>query len=488
MALALHTQQALAAQPLRPRRHASHRAGLAATVLMAEGGHGNQHGSRLYRFGKRCVEAVPRLAVALGSTLALRTRVWRARARGNIRWYIASETEVPDFDLNVLPPILPKRPLHGFGGDEVTRQAWRKIIYWARRYDRSRYGTTNRFVDEDCLTSERVVVLGAGEFGTAVAAHIADKGVAVTIVTRDAAVSDFINTRHIHPKRLSEYNLPRHLRASTFSDAAEALAGCNVLIVALPVQAARERLARIARMVPEGIPIVAVSKGIEISSGLLNFDLIPDALGRDAATNPVVTISGPCFAREMMDKRPTCIVAASHDSEAAWRVQRLMTSHNFRVSNTDDVIGVEVAGALKDVLAIAAGICEGLGLGMNAMSALVMQGNAEIRWLATAMGARPETLAGLAGMGDMLSTCFGSLSRNRSVGTRLGQGQRLDTILSRGMVAEGVYTSRLVVKLADKYRVLLPVLTTVARVLNSEVSPRQGFSDILSLPPLPESA
>merc|ERR1719401_2629684 len=158
-----------------------------------------------------------------------------------------------------------------------------------------------------------------------------------------------------------------------------------------------------------------------------------------------------------MDQRPTSVVAASTAHPAALKVQRLLMSPYFRVSTTDDVTGVEVAGALKNVLAIAAGICEGLGLGLNAMSALVTQGTAEIRWLATAMGAKPETLAGLSGMGDILLTCFGQLSRNRNVGVRLGKGMSVAEVLeNRGGTSEGVFTAGLVVELADKYRVLLP--------------------------------
>lgn len=452
--------------------------------LHVEAGQRARCRSRLRSIGRLCIQAGSCVALALGSTMVMRTTVWRARAKRKIGRIVS---ESPEFNLNVLPPSLPRRPANGDHENEVTRKAWRKIIYWARRHDRARYGTTNRFDDQDFLHSQKVVILGGGAFGTAMAAHVAQKGVDVTIAIRDPAVRDFINKRSINPKYLSEYDLPGHLRACT--DASEALDGCTILILAIPVQAARKVLQALASKVPKGIPIVAVSKGIEVSTGLLMCELIPDALGRDAALNPVVAVSGPSFAKEMMDKRPTCVVAASHDPEAAHRVQRLMMSHYFRVSHTDDVVGVEVAGALKNVLAIAAGICEGLGLGINAMSALVMQGNAEIRWLATAMGARPETLAGLAGMGDIILTCFGGLSRNRGVGVRLGQGEPLDAILSSSNgVAEGVYTSRLVVELANKHKVLLPVLTMVARVLSNEVSPRQAVLEVMALPPLPESA
>merc|ERR1719401_863951 len=190
-----------------------------------------------------------------------------------------------------------------------------------------------------------------------------------------------------------------------------------------------------------------------------------------------------------MDQRPTSVVAASTAHPAALKVQRLLMSPYFRVSTTDDVTGVEVAGALKNVLAIAAGICEGLGLGLNSMSALICQGAAEIRWLSTAMGGRPETLAGLSGIGDILLTCHGNLSRNRSVGVRLGRGEKLESIMgSSAGVSEGVFTAKLVVELADSHRVLLPVLTAVARVLNGEVSARKAVFEVLSLPPLPESA
>lgn len=503
VASAMLPPQVFVSHILRPGGHAFRHLDMAAppeVALTARGrsppkagaGRGIRCRTRRYGVHALLVEAVrtgvwrllfSSTAVAVGSTLALKTGVWRRRAKYKIGKIVSD----PDFNLNVLPPSLPKRPANGGGGDEVTRKAWRKIIYWARWHDRAMYGTTNRYVGGECLASERVVVLGGGAFGTAMASHVAGKGVAVTIVMRDAAVSDFINRKNINPKYLSQYDLPRTLRAST--DAAEALAGCTTLILAIPVQASRKVLAAMAGWIPRGIPIIAVSKGIEMSSGLLMCNLIPDALGRDPAANPVVVVSGPSFAKEIMDKRPTCVVAASPDSAAAQQVQKVLMAPYFRVSITDDVIGVEVAGALKNVLAIAAGICEGLGLGMNAMSALVMQGNAEIRWLATAMGARPETLAGLSGMGDILLTCFGSLSRNRGVGVRLGQGQALDSILrSSGGVAEGVYTSRLVVELADKYKVLLPVMTMVARVLNNEVSPRQAVFEVMALPPLPESA
>jgi len=441
---------------------------------------------------KGAVTAFPTLGKRFPG-LALWLTVWRVRAgrarrrwRHALRWQDRRSSGVPDFDLNVLPPMLPKRSEKG--EDSATRRVWRKTVYWAKRYDRARYGTSNRFrAIKDGGNGERVAVMGGGAFGTAMATHIARKGHPVCIVLRDALVCDFINRKHVNPRYLSDFDLPASLSATT--DAAEALPGCTAVVCAVPVQASRRALQAVKDLVPHGIPMVSVSKGVELGSGELMCDLIPHALGRDHYDNPVVAVSGPSFAREIMEQRPTSVMAACQDAAAAAHVQSLLTSHYFRVSTSDDVTGVEVAGALKNVLAIAAGICEGQGLGLNAMSALVTQGNAEIRWLATAMGARPETLSGLAGMGDILLTCFGSLSRNRCVGVRLGRGEPLESILkSSDGVAEGVYTSRLVVELADKYRVLLPVMTMVARILNNEVSPRQAVFEVMSLPPLPESA
>uniref|UniRef100_A0A7S4SF68 Glycerol-3-phosphate dehydrogenase [NAD(+)] n=1 Tax=Alexandrium monilatum TaxID=311494 RepID=A0A7S4SF68_9DINO len=438
------------------------------------------------------VTAFPSLAKYYPS-LAIWLTVWavkigrmRRRLRRSLSWKRDENSEVPDFDLNVLPPVLPKRDEQG--ESTPTRKVWRKTVYWAKRHDRARYGTDDRFrAIQDTSAGERVVVLGAGAFGTAMATLLARKGYPVCVVARDPLVSRFINRKHVNPRYLSDYDLPAELAATT--DAAEALPGCTVAVHAMPVQASRKALEGMRDSLPRGIPIVCVSKGVEMGTRELMCDVIPHALARDDRENPVVAVSGPSFAREIMDRRPTSVVAASRDQAAALRVQRLLTSHYFRVSTTDDIVGVEVAGALKNVLAIAAGICEGLGLGLNAKAALVTQGTAEIRWLATAMGARPETLGGLAGMGDILLTCFGSLSRNQRVGVRLGRGEQLEGILTGSDgVAEGVYTARLVVELADKYRVLMPVLTAVARILNNEVSPRQAVFQVMSLPPLPESA
>lgn len=428
-----------------------------------------------------------RQALTALSALAwsLRLAVWKARLsrflHGHSRKTLQGLPEVPDLDLNVLPPVLPQRRANV----SVTKKVWRKIVYWAKVRDQM----SNRlsYINGDA-ESLKVAILGGGAFGTAMATHVARKGHRAMMLLRNKSVCKFMNRNHINPKYLREFKLPKDIYATTSAE--EALQDCDVLIHAVPVQSSRKALSAIKHLVPKNVPVVAVSKGIELGSKKLMCDLIPEALDRDLDQGgSVVVVSGPSFAQEIMDRRPTSVVAASKSPEAAEKVSRLLTSKYFRVSVIDDVLGVEVAGALKNVLAIAAGICEGLNLGLNAMSALVTQGNAEIRWLATAMGAKPETLAGLSGMGDILLTCFGSLSRNRRVGVRLGKGDPFEEVISGNQgVAEGVFTARLVVELADEYKVLLPVLTSVARILCREVSPKKAVFEVLALPPWTESA
>jgi glycerol-3-phosphate dehydrogenase (NAD+) len=212
--------------------------------------------------------------------------------------------------------------------------------------------------------------------------------------------------------------------------------------------------------------------------------VIPAGLGR---AQPLAVLSGPTFAVELMQGLPTAIVAASESKDLAWRVQRLFASSCLRVNTSTDVTGVEMSGALKNVLAIAAGIVDGLELGNNALAAVVAQGCAEIRWLAQRMGAKPATLAGLSGTGDIMLTCFVPLSRNRTVGKRLGAGESLEEVLgSMTQVAEGVATAGAVMKLARKHKVSLPVLTAVARILEDGVDPREAVEQVMNLPQVPE--
>lgn len=331
---------------------------------------------------------------------------------------------------------------------------------------------------------EKVVVFGGGSFGTAMGVALARAypQVSVVLLLRDAYLCRDINELHVNTRYLKDFTLPNNVTATT--SAVEAITGAQYAIHAVPVQHTRAFLAAIKDILPPTVPIISVSKGVEVATGQVMSDVIPSALGRK---QPAAFLSGPSFAKEVIAQRPTGIVAASKDAGLARDVQQLFASPSMRVNTSSDVVGVEICGALKNVLAIAAGIVEGLDLGHNAMAALVAQGCAEIRWLAEKMGAKSATISGLSGLGDIMLTCYGSLSRNRSVGVRLGQGEALQDILaSSSQVAEGVATAGVVVSLAVKYRVQLPVLTAVAQVLDGNLSAREAVFEIMSLPQIEE--
>jgi len=358
------------------------------------------------------------------------------------------------------------------------RESWKRLMRWSKRL-RTREEAAAK---EGRL--EKVVIFGGGSFGTAMGVALAKSHphLQVSLLLRDAYLCRDINETHCNTRYLPDFTLPSNVTATT--SAAEAILGAQYAIHAVPVQHTRKFLEEIKDLLSPTVPIISVSKGVEVATGQLMSELIPSALGRK---QPTAYLSGPSFAREVMDARPTGIVAASRDKQLAKNVQKLFASRVMRVNTSHDVVGVEICGALKNVLAIAAGIVEGLDLGHNAMAALVAQGCAEIRWLAEKMGAKPETISGLSGLGDIMLTCYGSLSRNRSVGVRLGRGEPLADILgSTKQVAEGVATAGVVVSLARKYRVELPVLTAVAQVLNGTISAAEAVAEIMNLPQVEE--
>lgn len=267
-------------------------------------------------------------------------------------------------------------------------------------------------------------------------------------------------------------------------DGEEAIKDAQYIVHAIPVQQSRRFLTSLHQWVAPDVPIVSVSKGMESATGCLMHEIIPAVLHKK---QPVACISGPSFAKEVMEGCLTSLVAASRDKQLSLKVQQLFACDFIRVNASRDVVGVEVCGAIKNVLAIAAGIVEGLGLGNNAMAGLIAQGCREIRWLAKKMGARSETVAGLAGMGDIMCTCYGDLSRNRTVGVRLGRGESIHQILeSMSQVAEGVTTASVVVGLARRYRTQLPVLTAVAQVLDGNLTPVIAVAEIMRLPQIEE--
>jgi glycerol-3-phosphate dehydrogenase (NAD+) len=359
------------------------------------------------------------------------------------------------------------------------RSSWNQLMRWSKMWR-----TREQAIDVKAGL-QKVVVFGGGSFGTAMGACLArdNPWLQVTLLLRDPYLCKDINHSHVNTRYLKDWKLPSNVTATT--SAAEAITGAQYAIHAVPVQHSRAFLTGIKDLIPPNLPLISVSKGLEVSSGQCMSELIPSALGRKS--HPCAFLSGPSFASEVMAGRPTGIVCASKDSVLGTKVQQLFASPAMRVNGSSDVIGVEICGALKNVLAIAAGIVEGLNLGHNAMAALVAQGCAEIRWLAEKMGAKSATISGLSGLGDIMLTCYGSLSRNRSVGVRLGKGEALSDILSSSQgVAEGVATAGVVVSLAQRYRVQLPVLTAVAQVLDGHISAREAVLEIMRLPQIEE--
>src|SRR5690606_14375063 len=265
------------------------------------------------------------------------------------------------------------------------------------------------------------------------------------------------------------------LRAT--SDIREALDGADMVTFVAPSHVLRRVAASAADAVAPGVPLVVATKGIEHGS----LSIMTDVVAAELPERPVVALSGPSFAAEVAARQPTAIVAASEDSSVANAVQMSYSNETLRIYTHSDVTGVELGGALKNVMAVATGIGEGLGTGFNSRAALITRGLAEMTRLGLALGADPATFAGLAGMGDLVLTCTGALSRNRAVGLELGKGRLLKQILAeRETVAEGVTTTGSAYELAEREGVQMPIVTMVHRILFEGHSPRQAITDLMS--------
>ena len=255
-----------------------------------------------------------------------------------------------------------------------------------------------------------------------------------------------------------------------------------MIVHSIPVQASTAALTDLAEHIPPTVPIVSTSKGLHTETLQVMSDLIPAALGRD---QPTALFSGPTFARELLEGWPTGAVAACRDEDVAVAVAQAFASPSLRVWTTTDVVGVEVGGALKNVYAIASGVLEGLGLGYNTTALLVTRAVAEMNALAVAMGSQQTTLAGLSGVGDLMLTCFGSLSRNRSVGVKLGQGATIDEVLaSMNEAAEGVATTPAAMALARKHGVDVPIITAMDGIIKGTLSPTEAVMGLMKLGPV----
>ncbi len=320
----------------------------------------------------------------------------------------------------------------------------------------------------------RVGVLGAGSWGTTLADLLARKGHEVRLWAYEAEVVESINRRHVNELFLTGKSLDPRLVAC--SDPFEAVEGVPLILSAAPSHVVRAVTAPLEPGVGQDTIIVSATKGIEAPGLCLPHEVLSETLpGR-----PVVALSGPSFAAEVHEGQPTAVVAAARDPRVAAVVQEAFSTAKFRVYSNDDLVGVELCGALKNVVAIAAGILEGLGLGNNPRAALITRGLAEMTRLGMAMGAQPMTFAGLAGMGDLILTATGGLSRNRALGMALAKGERLaEYTATHRTVAEGVNTARSATGLADRHGVELPITAQVAAILFEDKSPRQAVTDLM---------
>lgn len=335
----------------------------------------------------------------------------------------------------------------------------------------------------------RVAVIGGGNFALALATVVARQSIPTTLLIRDQDTAEHINAEHSHPRYMSDIKLPKNIYAT--ADPETALSDATYIIHAVPVQYTRAFLDKVKEFVPSNVPVLSVSKGIETTSLGFMVDILKECLGEDRS---YAFLSGPSFAREICEGFATAVVIASEDLLLADDLADMLSSDNFMVFTTKDVIGVETGGAVKNVIALAAGMCEGLGLGTNAMSGLVTRGCAEMRRLGLILGAKPSTISGLSGVGDTFGTCFGPLSRNRKFGYRLGQGESMEEILaSTTEVAEGVETSKALVKMiklkCNGYRLDLkfPILFGVADILEGKQTPQEGLQGLMNMPMRMES-
>lgn len=330
----------------------------------------------------------------------------------------------------------------------------------------------------------RVTVVGAGSWGTALAGLLSKAGHDVRLWCLEADVAEQITHRSENETYLPGRKLPSDLRAT--ADLAEAVAGAQVVVSVSPSQFVGTVMAEAAPHMAEDAQVVSASKGIEIST-LRRMDQVLGDVLSPAQMEGFSVLSGPSFAREVADEAPTAVVVASADEDAARAAQALFQTDYFRVYTNSDVIGVELGGALKNVIALAAGVAAGLGLAHNTRAALLTRGLAEMTRLGLAMGARASTFSGLAGMGDLVLTCTGELSRNRTVGFRLGQGEPLESILEdMTAVAEGVKTVQAVRDLAGKHGVEMPIAAEVYGMLVIGTEPRQALRTLMQRDPKPE--
>jgi len=324
-------------------------------------------------------------------------------------------------------------------------------------------------------TLSRVAVVGAGSWGTALAVHLAASGHDVTLWARSAELVSEMRARRANPVYLADVSFPASLTVTT--DLADAVRVAPLIVMAVPSHGLRAVAAAMAPGMDAGAVVVSAVKGIEAGRLLRMSEVLHDCLPR---AGDVAVLSGPSFAWELAARRPTAVVVAAAKPDTVTLVQAEFRTPWMRLYGSHDLIGVEVGGALKNTMAIAAGVTEGLGQGPNAQAALITRGLAELTRLAVAMGGQRETLAGLAGLGDLVLTCTGGLSRNRHVGIELARGRSLaDIVAATKMVAEGVRTTEAALQLGARYGVELPITEQMAAVLAGHIDAPEAVRQLM---------
>lgn len=327
-----------------------------------------------------------------------------------------------------------------------------------------------------------VAVLGAGSWGTALAALIARHGVATTLWGRDTAVVEAIDRDHENPRYLPGIPLPETLRATT--DLAAAVRGVDFVLVVVPSHAFTETLRALAPLSPAGAGVAWAAKGFEPGSGRFLHEVAAEVLGEDV---PLAVVTGPSFAKEVAQGLPTALTVQGDDAGFVQQVADTLHGPEFRAYTGSDMRGAELGGAMKNVLAVATGVADGMELGLNARTGLITRGLNEMLRLNAAIGGRPETLMGLAGLGDLVLTCTGDLSRNRRLGLALGRGKSVqEAVREIGQVVESVQTADEVMRLADRYGLELPISGNVRDVLHGDITPAEGLARLMSRGRKPE--
>jgi glycerol-3-phosphate dehydrogenase (NAD(P)+) len=330
-----------------------------------------------------------------------------------------------------------------------------------------------------------IAVIGAGAWGTAIAITLGRKeGHGVRLWAYEKEVVESVNARHTNELFLAGESIPASVRAT--SSLPEALSGAEFVVSVMPSHHARRVWQQMKPHLTPNMIFVSATKGIENDTFLRITEVIRQVLaeGGNGFSPRLGALSGPSFAKEVAQSHPTAITVASNDADLVQAVQREFSGPVFRVYSNDDAVGVELGGALKNIIAIAAGVVDGLGLGYNTAAALITRGLAEITRLTVTCGGRAETMAGLAGLGDLVLTCTGGLSRNRTVGVELGKGRKLDDIIAgmHGMVAEGVLTTNAAVGLAHKMGVEMPITEQMHAILQEGKAPKDAIRDLMTRP------